>query len=166
MITESDHSSEGDLLRAWLASHDVECPVCRYNLRATVTRTCPECGAHLRLRAGSSDLRLGAWIVALLGVALPLGFVGIYLILWIVRPLVAGGGVGWAALRIGGLLPASMMGIYVGMLVLLIRRRHRFWKRPRRTQWCLTACVLVASLAVLLGGPLLLVFILDASGVI
>ena len=77
-MDDEQNASESDLIRAWLANHDVECPVCAYNLRTSISQTCPECGAHLDLRVGSADLQLGAWIVSLMGLALPLGFVGIY----------------------------------------------------------------------------------------
>ncbi len=36
-------------LRRFLATRDVSCPACRYNLRGVQTDRCPECGAHLSI---------------------------------------------------------------------------------------------------------------------
>ena len=69
--------SEAELLQAWLSSRDVPCPVCGYNLRSIEVANCPECGAKLDLRVGSTDLRIGLWLVGVIALTVPLGFIGL-----------------------------------------------------------------------------------------
>ena len=148
-MDDEQNASETDLIRAWLANHDVECPVCAYNLRTSISQTCPECGAHLELRVGSADLRLGAWIVSLMGLALPLGFVGIYSAIMFLPVLGVRGPATWF------LLPLGIIAAYLVPLVLLIRRRRKFWKKSRRAQWLAAVGYLVFGVAMLCLGPLI-----------
>lgn len=51
-----------DVLAAYLASHDVGCPRCAYNLRGVESGVCPECGEEISLaisRGSSIGLRDG-----------------------------------------------------------------------------------------------------------
>jgi hypothetical protein len=68
---------EADLLRELLASRDIPCPVCSYNLRGLDRPVCPECAAPLRLHLTSSNLRLGPWLLGVISLALALGFDGV-----------------------------------------------------------------------------------------
>ena len=120
------------MLQAWLSSRDVPCPVCGYNLRSIEATRCSECGAKLDLRVGSTDLKIGLWLVGVLALTLPLGFIGLFVILFGI-PLVlsgAGRGVGSSILAI-----TTVMGVgYVLLLWRLIRRRKKFWSKPRKAQ--------------------------------
>jgi DNA-directed RNA polymerase subunit RPC12/RpoP len=47
--TPTPPSTDRDLLEAFLASRDIVCPRCSYNLRGSASDRCPECGARLAL---------------------------------------------------------------------------------------------------------------------
>lgn len=66
-------------LTAFLADRDALCPVCAYNLRGLTGEHCPECGRHLVLAVGTTEPKLGAFIVGLIGLSGGLGFCGILL---------------------------------------------------------------------------------------
>ncbi len=120
-----------------LAARDIPCPVCAYNLRRITSANCPECGAQLDLRVASTDLKLGPWLVALFGLALPAGFVGTYAIIGLVYLVVtiAMGGFGFGfGSTIGMLIPVAVTGAYAFLLWRLIRNRRKFWSKPRRAQ--------------------------------
>ena len=151
-MDEPDATSEADLLGAWLSARDVPCPVCGYNLRTIASDACPECGARLELRLGSADLRLGPWLVAVLAVALPLGFVSIYTAFMGIMFLASG--FGWA----GGWLaiPVLVSAGYALVLARLIRRRRQFWKKARRAQRLTAALYLIISLSLPIAAPLII----------
>jgi hypothetical protein len=131
--------TEAHLLRALLASRDISCPVCAYNLRGNESRNCPECGANLNLQVGSADLQLGPWLTALLGVALPLGFVSIYAAFAVATLLVFifddSSGPAVSDLAAAMAVPALICAGYAFLLWRLVRRRRKFWAKPRRAQW-------------------------------
>ncbi len=134
-MTESlEQATEAELLQALLAARDVPCPVCAYNLRRITSANCPECGAQLDLRVASTDLKLGPWLVALLGLALPAGFVGVYAVLGLVYLAVAVVSTGFDPGVGVMLLPLAVTGAYAFLLWRLIRNRRKFWSKPRRAQ--------------------------------
>lgn len=79
-------------LAAFLATRDAPCPVCGYNLRSLLTDRCPECGRHLVLAVGTTEPKLGAFILGLVGWALGLGFCGIVLVWGMTLVIVGAGG--------------------------------------------------------------------------
>ena len=136
---------EAQLLRSLLAARDIACPVCGYNLRAIVSPNCPECGAKLDLRIGSVDLKLGAWLVALLALAVGLGFTSILGIVMAVSSVLYGG---WDyVLPQLYVLGAASAVLGLG-LCLLIARRRKFWKRRRRFQRYTAVGYVVGSCAI------------------
>ncbi|MHC4710154.1 MAG: hypothetical protein ACYTA3_06965 [Planctomycetota bacterium] len=139
MSQDAPTPSESDLLQSLLASRDIACPVCAYNLRGSESSNCPECGANLDLRVGSTDLKLGPWLTAILGLAFPLGFVSIYAIFGLVAMLVfavGGGGVsGGPSLLVSMSVPTLICAAYAFLLWRLVRRRRKFWAKSRRAQW-------------------------------
>lgn len=54
---DPDAMSDGALLRAFLASRDIGCPACGYNLCSIKSAKCPECGAALHLTLATSARR-------------------------------------------------------------------------------------------------------------
>ncbi len=136
---------ESQLLKSLLTARDIACPVCGYNLRASVSANCPECGAKLDLRIGSVDLKLGAWLVALIALAVGLGFTSILGIVVAVSSAFYGG---WdyvlPELYVLG-APSAVLGVG---LCLLIARRRKFWKRRRRFQRYTAVGYVVGSCAI------------------
>ncbi len=135
MMESLENATEAELLRALVAARDMPCPVCAYNLRRITSAKCPECGAQLDLRVGSTDLKLGPWLVALFGLALPAGFVGTYAIMGVFMLAVTmvgfGPRFGQAAVLI---VPLAITGAYAFLLWRLIRNRRKFWSKPRGAQ--------------------------------
>ncbi len=134
MTGSLEQATEAELLQALLAARDIPCPVCAYNLRRITSANCPECGAQLDLRVASTDLKLGPWLVALFGLALPAGLVGTYAIIGLVYLVVT--------IAMGGfdpslgfmIIPVAVTGAYAFLLWRLIRNRRKFWSKPRRAQ--------------------------------
>ncbi len=131
---------ESQLLKSLLTARDIACPVCGYNLRAIVSANCPECGAKLDLRVGSVDLKLGAWLVALLAVAIGLGFTSIMAVIYAWR----------AALYDVDATPAMLVMAAASALLgvglwELIAHRLKFWQRRRGVQYFAAAGYAVTS---------------------
>jgi hypothetical protein len=136
-----ERGGASEMIARFLANRDASCPVCQYNLRDNASSVCPECGAVLELRLGSRDLHLGAWLVALLGVSLPLGFVVPLFVISIIVEWTQGmsGPPGALAILGGAIIPHGLA------TAALISLRHRFWRRSHRTQWVLAIASAVAS---------------------
>ena len=133
MTNESEPGNrESELLKTLLAVRDIPCPVCGYNLRAISSANCPECGAKLDLKVGSSDLKLGPWIAAILGVALPLGFGVIMTLLFSYIVFIEGfSGNGEEYILGLFLLLTIVEGVALG---LLLRKRKKFWRNTSQYQ--------------------------------
>ena len=138
--------SEAKFLQAWLSSRDVPCPVCGYNLRSIDATRCPECGAKLDLRVGSTDLRIGLWLVGVIALTLPLGFIGLFVIIFASPMVMSGVGSGGARFFVLG-IPTVMTVGYVLLLWRLIRRRKKFWSKPRKAQKVSVALYILAGSA-------------------
>ncbi|MHC4773834.1 MAG: hypothetical protein ACYTBR_01040 [Planctomycetota bacterium] len=165
MSQDSPPPTEAQLLQALLASRDIACPVCAYNLRSNESKNCPECGAALDLRVGSMDLKLGPWLTSLFGLALPLGFVSIYALVGIAFSLMyafSGGGPGILGLLAAMAVPTLVCAGYAFLLWRLVRRRRKFWAKPRRAQWRSALLYAVLGPGALLIPLLLLLFAFGA----
>jgi hypothetical protein len=129
---------EAELLRALLTSRDITCPVCAYNLRGNESSNCPECGANLDLRVASTDLKLGPWLTAVLGLALPLGFASIAGLVRVVGLLVYLADAASAGVLLSFLvytsIPLVVSAVYGFLPWRLVKRRRKFWARPQRVQ--------------------------------
>ena len=64
----------------FVATRDMACPACGYNLRMLNTPSCPECGLPLKLTVGSDEPFKRAWAIALCLNAMIAG-VGLFFIL-------------------------------------------------------------------------------------
>jgi hypothetical protein len=150
---DSPAESSGDaaLLRQFLATRDVPCPVCGYNLRGNSSPKCSECGARLDVRVGSTDLRITPWLVALIGTVLPMGAASFWALLMLVmirqfqNPQ-------WTT-TLGALLGSILVN--VAIVHFLIQRRRTFWKRAPRRQWRIVAIILGVDAAIFISAFLL-----------
>lgn len=123
MDNDAEPRRERELLTEFLAGRNVACPVCGYNLRGLASPICPECGAHLDLRVGSVDRRLGAWLTTLLSLALPFGFFGIGLIVIVVLSTYWGE---WPSAEF--MLAITCSTVAYGVLVWgILASRRRYW---------------------------------------
>ncbi len=146
--TDEEHS-EAQLLKLLLATRDLPCPVCGYNLRAIASTNCPECGAKLDLRVGSTDLKLGPWLVAVLSVGLPLGACALWSITVATFMTIQNT---WAAASVTGIITLGIASIpYAIAMAALIAKRRWFWKWSRTRQRVVTAIVGIGSGLVFVG---------------
>ncbi len=148
-MTERDQ-----LFRAFLAAGDAACPVCAYNLRAIESQCCPECGAQLELRLGSSDLRLAPWLTGIIIAAVLIGLLLVIVIICVVTLFLAifrpdstffGPGDEERVLLPFALGAAAIPG---ALIVLLVRYRRWIWRRRPRIQWALVALSLIITVSV------------------
>ena len=121
------------ILREYLAAHDASCPVCAYNLRGVTLPVCPECECPIELGVASSHAFLGAWLLALLSFAMPLGFDVLIGLMMIVGSVMSGGQVPEAVFLMIALVTLTMISI--GMLWVLVVRKRDWLCMPRRKQW-------------------------------
>ncbi|MCZ6612890.1 MAG: hypothetical protein O6941_09665 [Planctomycetota bacterium] len=144
MSPADNDQSEAELLKVLLAERDLPCPVCGYNLRAISSTNCPECGAKLDLRVGSTDLKLGPWLAALLVIGLPLGFLAGVAIICLAVGIVDNDleGLTFAG---GLLIPIIFMA---SLLAMLIWRRRSIWCWPRWLQVLLPVLLLMTSVVI------------------
>jgi hypothetical protein len=133
-------AEDSALLRDFLAQRDIACPVCSYNLRGLSRPVCPECSAPLHLRVGSDNLRLGPWLLAVIALALALGFDGVVAVLLGAAGLIFEPPKSPAEFQIF----LAMFGCFVGLAAgvgtgiwLLVRFRPRWNRLPSRRQWTL-----------------------------
>ena len=130
--TISRHSSI-ELLHAYLKDHDAPCPLCGYNLRGVTLTSCPECDAPIELGIGSSQLKLGAWLFAMLSFALALGFDLVIGAMMIVSVVMTRGEDSGALYLMISLVTLSLASI--GLLWVLVVRKRDWLNMPRRRQW-------------------------------
>jgi len=64
MTAPTDTDDDTTMLVQFLHDRDVECPVCKYNLRMLTTPRCPECGTQIKLTIGAEVNR--AWIITII----------------------------------------------------------------------------------------------------
>jgi hypothetical protein len=142
MDTPSQSPSSLDLAE-FLAKQDASCPVCNYNLRGLLNDRCPECGRHLVLTVGTTEPKLGAFILGLIGLSSGLGFCGLllgYALLWFFGR--GGGPPMWDLVKL-------LIGVVVCGLGLVgwLATRHHFGRKPDHLRWFWAAgCVLVGLL--------------------
>ena len=69
MVDHSDQGLEQDdddaALLDFVATRDMACPACGYNLRMLNKPSCPECGLPLKLTVGSDEPFKRAWAITL-----------------------------------------------------------------------------------------------------
>ena len=95
-------AAEGLDLRRYLATRDLPCPGCRYNLRGLISDRCPECNQPLELQVSLAEPRVGQ-------------------LLWCVIPLFLTGGLFAVGLVTVGVIIAvtgdSPGGVFAGIFI-------------------------------------------------
>lgn len=124
---------EGErLLLEFVRDRDIECPRCEHNLRNITEARCPECGDRLRLTVGQAQLRLGAFLIAVV----PCAFSGIAALLLaapiIIVPFTEGGFAPW---RILALDAFGWLSGFTGIWLFAHRRRFLRIAYARQVQF-------------------------------
>ncbi|MEM9083588.1 MAG: hypothetical protein AAGB34_08335 [Planctomycetota bacterium] len=145
---EDVDNREETLLNEVLRDRDVPCPVCRYNLRGLTASACPECGANLKAWVKPDSLRLGLWIVALVGLSGGFGFQAT-LVIWVAYLIVTEGE------SLSSYMPELNVAFFsspamgIGILLLITLRAHvaklKLWGRI----WIAICAWLVSAIAAL-----------------
>jgi hypothetical protein len=142
MTREQRDMTDGDILRAFLATHDANCPQCAYQLRGVESEKCPECGRTIELQVQPAAPRMAPWLFALIFTSIFGGFHWIMLIAFGVSGLLYYGSLSVilsdSVLYLIGSIP------YAITLPLLIARRRAFQRRTIRRQWVWSALLVFA----------------------
>ena len=128
----------------FLRDRDVSCPLCAYNLRGLTSARCPECGHELRLTVGVTDLRIGAWVTCLIGLAAAAGF-GTYAIILVIRR-------GWPwgePIVLHAAVAYFIASVPMLIVLVLLRRRYRRLAQP--LQWVLGSIAMLLTILAYLG---------------
>jgi len=123
---------------SFLADNDTPCPICRYNLRGLLTPRCPECAAPLHLAVASPNLHLGPFVLTIVSFSLAAGFdLVVATMVGIMTSIHAT--MAASATWIGPAILASVLGTAgltcIGLVILLVKKRHRWNRLPLRHQW-------------------------------
>ncbi len=108
-------ASEGDRLLAFLATRDLACPGCGYNLRGLATPRCPECG---RAISPADLVPLGFHAArdrSLFGTASLIGFAGVATQ---AAGIIAGVSIGRAPELVTGLVCPATTGLLLALVAL------------------------------------------------
>ena len=133
---------------------DIECPVCKHNLRSLEGDRCPECGWEVRLHSLiQRTQRHSLWPLLL-----TIGALAVHLpqSLLILQRLIVTGTITyryWGFSSDATLvekLPMYASRLYWGVIplavVLLVFLHRRFLQLPRRVQWCIAMCAVVCMI--------------------
>jgi len=130
-----------DFMVEYVASRDVPCPCCGYNLRGLTGTRCPECNEELVLRVGMAEPRIAWFIAGVVGVGMCLGFCALLLV-W---ALYMGARRGPGGPPLKDLVPLAA-GVLVGAGVLCgwIRAKRRLGRASTERRW-IWACAAAAA---------------------
>ena len=138
-----------DPLIDYLATRDVACPVCDYNLRNLTRPCCPECGRQLELSVRATDVPMGIWIAGLVAI-LPATPFGVAVICTSIMDR------NWRSISIHSVAEAwwLALAIYAALAipaaVILIARRRRFLQMRSSRQGILAAIPIAFDLAAII----------------
>ena len=155
----------GSPLLTHLADHDAPCPVCSFNLRGISTPTCPECGSALELTIGAPNKKLAPFTLAIVALAMGLGFDGVILAIAGVALLIA--------LAYGGTMPTDWEPYFIGGVFLfgssacalaitaLLKAQRRWFRFTPPTQWWLAVAIFIGVFLSHLGMGFLILVVLN-----
>lgn len=113
---------DADLVRAFLATRDVACPGCGYNLRGLAGTRCPECERPVTLGVsawgGARHRRRAAVLMGLI-----LAAIGVQLVIWVLGVGLAAGLPDW--MRLGTFVLLGVMAVEGAVLARLIAALRR-----------------------------------------
>jgi hypothetical protein len=136
---------ESSLLRAYLASRDVECPQCNYNLRNLLGTRCPECGEELILRVQPVEPRQAAPLTGLVILSAGAGL-NLLLLIYLLIDVIRRGGMGgeWHVFAAVNLVEGAVMSLCV---VLWLANWRRIRRLDARGRWLLVVGCAALTLA-------------------
>ena len=142
----ADGAGDAAAVVDFLRERDIDCPLCRYNLRGLRSPRCPECGRDLELRIGLSEPRQGAWLVCQLALSAA-GGIGVLVGVMILKD-------GWPQEEnLQSLFDVSMVAFLLAIplahLALVLRRRYLRMKL--RLQRALAILAAAAAAGALIG---------------
>jgi hypothetical protein len=133
-----------DLLAELVATRDVPCPGCGYNLRGITSTRCPECNQPLTLTVGLAERKLAWFVVGIAGLAMGAGFGLLIYAALIVQHFAAGYPMtelqkAWPLLATGAVC-AALTCAWSGL-------RRRLHPKPASLRWGLALGTFVLSCA-------------------
>lgn len=143
--------SPPDHLRRLLASTDVPCPNCRYNLRGLTGDACPECNQRLVLRVGLADPQLGKLIGAAAGLLTGAGTAGAVRFFVTLTLLSDHGSPSRMETVLLIIAPAGTLMIEGYLAVCLLRLRGRAWFQRLGSSGRASSVVLAWTLTLVIG---------------
>lgn len=140
---------EGDtaVLLRYLATHDVACPLCKYNLRGLVVPRCPECGKQIKLMVGLTDSYVAPFVTLLIALGLPAG-VGVLACIVMLREGTSIYRFGYRPADSFGTL--SLIGFQLSIVPLIVATvlRRRFFRLGRQLQWMIAVGGMLEAAAI------------------
>lgn len=143
----ASHLSKDDeaALLAFLQTHDVSCPFCRYSLHRLSQPRCPECNQPLELSVGISEMRM-AWFLASIAPGIFSGLCGFFLLMPISYALITNSGP-----VPGGIILLDAFGLASGAFAITVMfRRVWFMKQTVENQRGIAITVWAAHVIALL----------------
>ena len=130
-LTDPAAAAEAELLRIYLASRDVECPQCKYNLRDLTGTRCPECGEELILRVQPVEPRQAAPLAGLVILSAGAGLNVLLLVFMAIEITRRPSGGGWGEFAAVNITEGAVMSVCVVAWLWCWRRIRRLdaWHR-------------------------------------
>ena len=133
-----------EMLRAYLAGRDEECPGCGYNLRDLTGTRCPECNQGLVIRVGLAEARMAWFVTGAVGIAMGLGFCSMVTI-WAGIMLLKRGGGGPRLMEMVPLVTGTVVGVV--LMWWWVRARGRLSGGTAERRWFCVAAATLGALA-------------------
>lgn len=130
------------LLDHFIATNEVPCPSCNYNLHGLTGGRCPECGQVLELTVGLQKPLIGPWVMTLVAVALAAGEglaeVGYFLMDALISQDMSNYTPIWTLVTV-------IMVLHIPALIVVLLLRGVFMQLPRNVQWTIAIVVVTGD---------------------